>query len=268
MSAGRHLLRDVVVDARPRQVCSRARTVQGTRDPSGANGGTSGHMSSHMTGQPSRTPPSTVDAPAPDVDGRRQDALREGHALGLKQGLEAASAQVAQAVQVAQARGLAEIDDLRARIQAEHAEHLTRIDRAALALESAVAQTWARIEAEAAMLALEVVGRILGDPAQREAVVRAIVAQAVSQCAERPIRIRLSPQDHALVVAAESARQLGAAASGPDWAPDTSIAAGGCIVDTDAGSLDARLDLQLTRLLAAWRPQVRPAPSTPSEGIE
>lgn len=119
------------------------------------------------------------------------------------------------------------------------------LDTLAAAIAEAVARHGAAVEAGAIDIAFAALLRLIGQSAGDLAVVTDTVRRVLEQAPERALQaIRLSPADHALVVE-----------GGHDLSPanvlllaDERVSAGGCIIDTDAGSLDGRLDTQLFEL--------------------
>jgi flagellar biosynthesis/type III secretory pathway protein FliH len=111
---------------------------------------------------------------------------------------------------------------------------------------SAASAAWeTALEAGAVEIAYAAVLRIIGQTmCSRDAVV-AMVRKVMEQLPERrALSIHLSPSDHALLEADAQLAPLG----GVKLVPDERVDIGGCIVETDAGSLDGRLETQLAGL--------------------
>ena len=103
----------------------------------------------------------------------------------------------------------------------------------------------AAIEAAAIEIAFAALLRLIGHSAGDVAVVADTVQRVLEQAPERMLQaIRLSPADHALLAQGGHGLNLGSAL----LVADERVSVGGCIVDTDAGSLDGRLETQLAEL--------------------
>lgn len=92
------------------------------------------------------------------------------------------------------------------------------------------------------------VGKIIGKSVEDPDTIRALVQEQLQQViSQHRIILRLAPQDHQFI--------LDNSQSGPDpllaeniqLVADDHVQYGGCIVETDGGGLDARLDIQMQR---------------------
>lgn len=105
---------------------------------------------------------------------------------------------------------------------------------------------------EALSLATALAARIIGEAARDPAVTARVVAQSLAQAESSRPRVRLHPG------ALDAARAaLGAAC---ELVPDPSLAPGGCIVETEWGQLDARVEVALRALADALRYPAKPGP--------
>jgi flagellar assembly protein FliH len=147
-----------------------------------------------------------------------------------------------------------------------------------LALATTLAETRSELiaatEDDLIELVFAAVTRIIGGQAlSREC----IVGMAQQAIAERDLHGKLTlllhPQDHALIHAAIAASDNDADGEalpdGPqvDWKADRTVTLGGCVIETAAGTLDARLDTQLKLLsthLLSVRMERPPSLETPS----
>ena len=66
------------------------------------------------------------------------------------------------------------------------------------------------------------------------------------------LRIRVNPEDRELVDA-RLVERVGEAAASWEVTTDGAITVGGCIVDTECGEVDARLDAQLEEIARVFR---------------
>jgi flagellar biosynthesis/type III secretory pathway protein FliH len=113
---------------------------------------------------------------------------------------------------------------------------------------------------EVAGLALEVAGAILRRAIAEPGAVLALAEAAVSAArGRREVTIRVNPADAAALRAGAGrlAAALGRAPAPVDLREDASVAAGGVVVDTEAGRIDGGVEAQLaalTRALAETAP--------------
>lgn len=147
-------------------------------------------------------------------------AERDGYAAGLKQGEQAAKKAVA--------------------------EQIERLLSVTAALHQAKAGIIENAEDLIVEIAYAAICRIIGQAAATPAAVASMVGQLLLSLRERDqLAVRLNPQDLELVRQAPDFVALSQQAA---LRADASIRLGGCIVDSDGGSLDARLETQLARL--------------------
>ncbi|MGZ3182489.1 MAG: FliH/SctL family protein [Telluria sp.] len=129
---------------------------------------------------------------------------------------------------------------------------LARVRSLADGLQAALAGSIHGLEDLAVALAFEAVCKMLGTAAVTEDGIRALVHQAAQHAAHvEKVVVRLHPADLAALTdagALDGALPSGSAAS---WVADKSIELGGCVVETDGGKLDARLETQIEGLREA-----------------
>jgi len=148
----------------------------------------------------------------------KSTAYAEGFALGLKEGQHA---------------GLAEF--------VEKTAALTKLFGAAIRLESQVLEN---AEDKAVEIVMEAVCKIIGKFAANESAVRKIVRESMAHLNGAKIGgIRLNPYDYEIIAA--SPAELG---DGIKLISDEAIEIGGCVLESDAGILDRRLDAQIEQL--------------------
>lgn len=166
-------------------------------------------------------------------------AREEGRQAGLDEGLDRGRAEGrAEQRETVRAEVLAELDALHERLQHEQAAHfgrlVARLDQELEALEQQLATAVTRIALE---LGRQVVRAELALQPQRVAQVAEEAVQSLLNGA-RHIRVRLHPEDLALVEAG-CADLL--AARGARLVASASVERGGCVVESDAGTVDARI---------------------------
>ncbi len=79
-----------------------------------------------------------------------------------------------------------------------------------------------------------------------------LVRSAVQRCGEsRKVTVRVHPQDARTLAPALAEEGLGVATASLEVVPDASLSPGDCVVDTDFGKVDGRLDTRLEELFRA-----------------
>jgi flagellar biosynthesis/type III secretory pathway protein FliH len=136
---------------------------------------------------------------------------------------------------------------------------LTLVQRVALEAKAMRDALYAAAEPEIVELVIATCEAVLGDRIATDA---DLVHQTVRRALERTgsqnvLRIRVAPEEQGPVIA-RLAEDHG------DVQPfrvvgDRAVSAGGCLIDTDAGRVDARLDVQLAEMAALLRAAL-PAP--------
>jgi len=164
-----------------------------------------------------------------EVEKVRKAAREEGLRLGKEEGLRAAQTQVAEQLQAQQARFSAVAD----------------------ALKESLGRERAATEDAALELAMAALARILGE-APDAASVAAVIRKAGTQLRDpSQVRIRLAPADMELLKAAGiDVALLVPQAADVQWVADPTVE-GGCVLQTAAGNLDARLHKQVAVLAEA-----------------
>ena len=245
------LLRGLVVHAQPRVLARPQRTV-----PAAAAAGQA-TVPTIPTAVPIETPP-----PAEPVrvleeafEAARAQGLQEGREAGLQLGLKDAQARLDEATEAAKAAAAAQLERESTRLAKQWADRLARLDAVVKTFEIQLPQHWARLEVDAAELAFEVACRVLGDAGNRRQLIEDMVAQAMSAVRAQPLRVRLGAADLALIEEATAdGRGLRERHAHVEWITDPEVQTGGCLIDGEGGTLDARLEVQLQRLLQNWKP--------------
>ena len=130
-------------------------------------------------------------------------------------------------------------------IRREAETELARIRSIAAGLQGALASGIRGIEDVAVAIAFEAVCKMLGTAAVSRDGIHALVHEAARHAAgAQQVTVRLHPADLAALQAA------GGLDAATQWAADKSIELGGCVVETEGGTLDARLETQVERLRA------------------
>jgi flagellar assembly protein FliH len=177
----------------------------------------------------------------------------EGRRIGLERGMAEADARIQEAVAAARAALDAEAarrDESASKARATLVRGLNDLRRE---FEAAAQARLESLEGDAISLAFEAVCRIVGEGAeQAEQVARCVRTSMQALRGQGLLRVRLHPGDlERLRETAEGVAMTGRS-DVTQWVADPGVISGGCIFDTDLGSVDARMDVQLSRLRQAW----------------
>lgn len=185
------------------------------------------------------------DARARVLADERQRAREEG----LKEGLADAQSRLDEAIRQQSHQLQVHADAQRDDLRAAHAKQIERLQRTLETFERTAAQRLDDLETDAVALAYEAVCRIVGESPRNQETVSGLVRQALGQLRGGTLlRVRLHPGD----LAALQGDTLMVRHPRVEWLGDATLTSGGCVVDTDHGTLDAQLDRQLARLRAVW----------------
>jgi flagellar assembly protein FliH len=192
--------------------------------------------------------------------GRLEAELRLQYRQEYEKALQEARTQLEQE---AYAAGFQKGEEDAKRAVAEQAEQHVRqqTERLADLIRSLDEAKREAIEAQEDILieiAFAAVCRIMGEAATTREGILSMIHEAASRCRERDqLTVRLNPQDWDLMQQPTDETPALDLDGRITLQRDPSIKVGGCIVETETGTLDARLDMQLERmrdaLLAARR---------------
>ncbi len=189
--------------------------------------------------------------------------LEAGRAAGMQQGLEGAQKRVDDAMRSARQEFEQVAGQRLQEFKTEANARLAQLERLLANFESAAHQRVGELESDAIALAYSALCKVLGDNARDPVTIAAIVRQGMAQLSGSALlAVRMNEADLRILLGDEQGRRLQAAAPRVKWVADSSVAAGGCLLDTAAGSLDARLETQLATLRALWAST--PDPEGPS----
>ena len=178
-----------------------------------------------------------------------QQGLEEGRAVGL----QGAQQRVDEAVRKARQDFEGVANQRLEEFKSEASARLAHLERVLASFETATARRVAELEDDAIALAYGAVCKLLGEQAGGAAAIGGIVRQAMAQLrGSTLLAVRMNESDLRTLLGDEQGRRLQAAAPQVKWTADPAVAAGGCLIDTTAGSLDARLEMQLASLRALW----------------
>lgn len=203
---------------------------------------------------------SAADGEAASQSSRAAETLgyEAGYAQGQREGLTDAAQRVEEAtrraVESAEAEAKTAREAERRRIDDALAEHAALTRRVLEHLQQHVDAALGQIEEQAVAIAYEAVCRLVAEAAPGVEAIRAAIRGAFGELRGKPaLRVRLHPQDLATLQAGPDAQALLQGFPGVSWTADDNVAIGGCLVDTAAGALDARFEVQLRALGQSWR---------------
>jgi len=193
---------------------------------------------------------SALTAPA---DAGFQQGLEEGRAAGLREGLQGAQQRIDDAMRAARQEFEQLANQRLQEFKSEAGARLAQLERLLTGFDAATARRLSELEADAIALAYGAVCKLLGDQAGDAAAIAAIVQQGMAQLrGSTLLAVRMNDNDLRVLLGDEQGRRLQAAAPQLQWIADATVTAGGCLIDTTAGGLDARLDTQLAALRKLW----------------
>ena len=180
-------------------------------------------------------------APDPEVVAREIVLRAEAQAREI---LDEARSHCAVIEEEARIKGLAKG---RGEAAAQIREELDQLRERAEAMEREREEFYRAAEPELAQLSVEIARKVLKQEINQnpEAVIE-VVRDTLRRVKEKDVRIRVNPEDAALVRSRrDSFTDFTGAAGDLEVLGDRRVGRGGCIVETPGGSLDARLDPQL-----------------------
>ena len=144
--------------------------------------------------------------------------------------------------------------DGQATARAELVEALALVQRVAADAKSVRDRVLMHAEREIVELVIGATRTVLGEQVRLDSsLVLDTVERALSRAGSlNVVRIRVNPADHE-VVATGLLSRIGDTAAAWSVTADGAIGVGGCIIDTAAGEIDARLDAQLGEVARALR---------------
>lgn len=159
---------------------------------------------------------SEADAILENAKSAREDAIRKGYAEG-------------------ESKGLAQITEK------------------LLNLENLREKFYAEAEPEVIKLVMSIAEKVIGRAAlENPELIKSVVHQALEKTLGDRITVRLNPDDHKTLMAGEHEfKDLIDRTKRLMFREDDTIAKGGCVVETEVGTIDARLETQLEAIRKA-----------------
>jgi flagellar assembly protein FliH len=219
--------------------------------PSTSSSGHEGTLSASSTRQVEPVPsvqPNQVQALTREQLERLESELRQQYRQEYENALQEARVQLEQE---AYAHGFSKGEEDARRTVAEQTDQHCRqqIERLLDLIRSVDEAKRNAIDAQEDLLVeivFAAVCRIMGDAATTREGILGIVREAASHCSDRDrLMVRLNPQDWELMQQSADDRQALELDGRIVLERDLSIKAGGCVIESEAGTLDARLDTQL-----------------------
>jgi len=209
------------------------------------------HGAAVTTTMPSGVVPTP--ARAGEFDAGYTQGLELGRAAGLQEGLQGAQERIDDAMRTARQEFEQVANQRLQEFKAEAGARLVQLERLLAGFDAAATRRVADLESDAVALAYGAVCKLLGEQAGHAQAIAGIVQQAMAQLrGSTLLAVRMNERDLRALMNDEQGRRLQAAAPQVKWIADAAVATGGCLVDTTAGSLDARLDTQLAALRGLW----------------
>lgn len=174
--------------------------------------------------------------------------LRDKELAGLRSAADKAAIELGKVQAAAEARGYAagEKKGEAAGRAALHAE-IERVKSLCKQIEQARRDAIEGSEDALVEIVFAALCRILGEQGASREAIQAVVRQAIDATRSREqLTVRLHPQDAALFIDAAAQGEMRIEGDG-------SVKLGGCMLDSAAGSLDARFETQLALLAAALK---------------
>ncbi|RSZ56382.1 hypothetical protein HF313_22310 [Massilia atriviolacea] len=129
---------------------------------------------------------------------------------------------------------------------------LARVRSIADQLQQATATGFKGLEEMAVAIAFEAVCKMMGSAAVTREGIQALVSEAAAHAvSSEKVVVRLHPGDLSALRGAGALDEALPSGTLVTWSADKNVVLGGCIVETESGELDARLETQLDRLRAA-----------------
>jgi flagellar assembly protein FliH len=185
----------------------------------------------------------------------------EGRRVGLEKGMAEADERVQEAI--ASSRLVLEAEagrrqDAAGKVHSELVRDLGELTRN---FESALAFRLEGLERDAVALAFEAVCRIFGKGVIQPEQVAGLVRTSMQALRGKSLlRVHLHPRDLEFLLACAEGRSLTGQSDSVEWLADANVVSGGCVFDTELGSVDARMDVQLSRLRQLWLEAMQTSP--------
>lgn len=134
-----------------------------------------------------------------------------------------------------------------------HEEGAASVVEYAVALNNIKEKFYAGAEPEMIKLVMTISEKVIGKIVhEHSAAIKSIIRQAIESSLGEKITVRLNPEDYKTVMADEmELKDIFDRTKRIAFKEDESIKKGGCVVETEVGTIDARLDTQLKAIKKA-----------------
>lgn len=170
-----------------------------------------------------------------------QEANREAEAIRAE--AKGFQAQIASELEKAKKDGYAKGRD----------EGLSSVTEMAVKLNTIKAKFYTNAEPEVIKLVMTIAEKVIGKMVrENEGAIKSIVRQAVESVIGERITVHLNPEDHKVITSSnEEFRDVFDRSKRIAFKEDEMMSKGGCIVETEVGTIDARLETQLKAIKKA-----------------
>lgn len=203
-------------------------------------------------------------APSPDSAGKAlragsndqpgyEEARVEGYSAGLEKGLAAATLRIAEEIDARKRHLVTQFNQAEARLAADLARQVAVLDGLIRTVERAADAQLRTLEGQAIALALEALCKIMCPNAGRDQLLVDLVKQGLTRLRDNALlAVRMHPADLAEMTSSPGGRALVGQRPRVQWTADSSLERGGCLLESEHGSLDVGLHAQVDRLRELW----------------
>ena len=157
-----------------------------------------------------------------DIEVRRREAIEQGRAEGYRAGVEEA--------------------------QALLGERIADWDRLLGGVRQAAGETIGGLEEASVAIVFEALLKMIGRAATDKEAIKGMVRQVLAQAKDsRAVIIKVAPRDYALIKDSKG-DLIDSDSTSIEVVADDRIEFGGCLIETETGSLDGRLQIQIQRM--------------------
>lgn len=150
-------------------------------------------------------------------------------------------------MQTAEKHAAEQLEQLEDKLKKDYEEAIEQLNHLTSNIKTAIDETIQENESDLVEVVFGAVIKILGEKAADKTLIKHVVSENIKRCYESNItKIKLSQDDYKLFNSASEALDL-ELPNDIAIEPDVNLLPGGCKIETDKGTLDARLDSQIER---------------------
>ena len=133
------------------------------------------------------------------------------------------------------------------------AKGLAQVTEKLIALDDLRKRFYETAEPEVIKLVVEIAEKIIGRIAsQNQELIKSVVRQALEKAIGERITVKLHPEDYAVLMAGEHEfKDIIDRTKRLTFREDDSLSKGGCVLETEVGTIDARMETQLAAIKKA-----------------